>query len=243
MKEAGKKWRNKIEWGLGGKEDPDAFLAIHDSFTTGDFYKMRAIMRAGMTWGKNKKTLDARADIKGKKLWRSESEFNLHKKMVIDFRRGIDTAPEFEGIVYRGSRITEKKMQKTIRRLERKKTFTLEADSSGTRLEDVAQDFMTHSDRPVALLYRFNQRSGKSIENASRFTSEGEVVIRQKTRFDLVKIHYKSDEVRARAIGDLFKFRRTKNVVFGKEEELNLDSKEYFKNFPKADIIIEVEEI
>ena len=94
------------------------------------------------------------------------------------------------------------------------------ADSSGTRRSKTATNFLksegtTRTKKRV--LYWFNQRSGKSIERASTFSKEQEVVIEQKTRFDLVKVHRVDPDMP--------------------------DTGTPFEKFPDADIIIELEEI
>jgi len=75
-------------------------------------------------------------------------------------------------------------------------------------------------------LYWFNQRSGKSIERASAFENEKEVVILQKTRFDLKEIYNKEEGYRK---------------DYDMNDEVNHDKS--FELFPDADIIIELEEI
>jgi len=108
----------------------------------------------------------------------------------------------------------------------RKGSLKMTADSSATWDTKVANDFLTgrleKDEKGVPLLYWYKQRSGKSIERISSHPSEHEVIIREETRYDVVKVHMDKSEWSA-------------------EEKIQ------FKEFDKPEldniIIIEVEEL
>jgi len=208
-------------------------------FTGNDYKQMRAVMR-----GYDVDSLDPTRDYKDR-MFAHQLDFDRQTEWVANFRKATNNAPEYEGDVFRGLSKSDKDLAPLLKDLIKKKTINMPADSSATRDALHAEKFLRKAGSPKTnkrVMYLFHQRTGRSIDRASQFTKEKEVIIRQKTRFDLVKIHYSSDEVRAEAIGDLFKFRRTKKTVFG-GEELESSSKEYFDKFQDAEIIIELEEV
>ena len=212
IEKAGNKWRESI---YGDKRE-GVLMFTDDSYT-----KMRAIMR-----GYKVDSLDPRLDETygtDRRMFRDQADFDHNKKLVKDFRGSLKTAPEFEGTAWRGVSVPDDKLDRILKKLEKTGTMKLRADSSATRRSKTATNFLksegtTRTKKRV--LYWFNQRSGKSIERASTYSKEQEVVIEQKTRFDLVKVHRIADEV-----------------------NLNEDGERAFDMFPDADIIIELEEI
>ena len=187
----GQKWRDSLT--------DDQAEAIHDNFTGEDYVKMRAVMRGGGAWEDQKNTLDPRElriDMSSKiKLYDSEEDFNYWVDKVDAFRDGIKTAPEFEGVVYRGARVNAVGFQRKIGKLVKEGGMNMPADSSATWDFDTARSFMrttsgSEKREEFPILYWYKQRTGKSIEESSSHSSEHEVIIRQQTRFDLVKVHW-----------------------------------------------------
>ena len=185
------------------------------NFTNTSYVKMRGIMR-----GYNADSLYTLRSGQKEKLFRDQADFDTNKKLVKDFRDALKTAPEYEGTVWRGATVSNDKLERILKKLEKNGTMKMPADSSGTRKAETATSFLTQVNKREGdkrILYWFNQRSGKSIERASTFSKEQEVVIGQKTRFDLVKIHRVDPDMP--------------------------DTGTPFEQFPEADIIIELEEI
>lgn len=187
----GQKWRDSLT-------DEQA-KAIHDNFTGEDYVPMRAVMRGGTYWPDQKNTLDPRElriDTSSKiKLFDSEEDFNFWVEKVDEFRSGIETAPEFEGVVFRGAKVNSVAFQRKIGKLVKEGGMNMPADSSATWDFDTARSFMrssTASDerQEFPILYWYKQRTGKSVEMNSSHSGEHEVIIRQQTRFDLVKVHW-----------------------------------------------------
>ena len=208
------------KWARNNTEDQKKAVA---GFTVGEYKKMRAFMRGNLEEKyKREFSADEIADI---------------KKQVKDFKTAVQNAPEYEGNVFRGVSYDNEKTRKTLNKLRRLKTITMPADSSATRSVRQANRFLESpplpvgrenpSFRPLNIVYWFNQRTGKSIERASKFKFEQEVIIQQKTRFDLVKIYEKKDI--NKMIDEKGGSTQLKNV-----------RKE---NLEKADYIIELEEI
>lgn len=219
---AGDKWARDL------KENQE--VAIKDNFTSNDFVPMRAIMKNGRYWPDQQNTLDPRElrrDPNSKvKLFADEEDFNFWVDKVDDFKSGIENAPEYEGDVFRGTVVNADKAIKSTLDVLRKGTLRMTADSSSTWDTKVANDFLlgrlTADEKGVPLLYWYKQRSGKSIERISSHPNEHEVLIRQETRYDLVKVH---DD----------------------KKEWTAEEKIKFKDFDKPElddiVIIEVEEI
>ena len=208
------------KWARNNTEDQKKAVA---GFTVGEYKKMRAFMRGNLEEKyKREFSADEIADI---------------KKQVKDFKTAVQNAPEYEGNVFRGVSYDNENTRKTLNKLRRLKTITMPADSSATRSVRQANRILESpplpvgrenpSFRPLNIVYWFNQSTGKSIERASKFKFEQEVIIQQKTRFDLVKIYEKKDI--NKMIDEKGGSTQLKNV-----------RKE---NLEKADYIIELEEI
>ena len=224
LKKAGDKWVRS----LSGKDEMGVKL-----FTGNSYPQMRGIMR-----GYTVDSLDQRrSNLKGfgeegrDKMFRSIESFERSKLDVKHFRNALKTAPEYEGTVWRGATVTSEKLERILKKLKDTGTMKMPADSSATRRENTAKSFLTmgagsEKRTEKRLLYWFNQRSGKAIDRASEFEKEEEVVIRQKTRFDLKQIYNKKEG-----------FRKDYDM----DDEVKHDKS--FEMFPDADIIIELEEI
>lgn len=127
---------------------------------------------------------DIRRIQKGDLAGLSESRVRSMRKLTTLMEKAFETAPEFEGEVFRGiGGLSDEVFRKLT---QRGRTMTMQAFTSFSEKKSVAQGFLKKAgENPI--LFRVKDSGGVSIRGLSKFAFEDEVLVPEGTKYKIIK--------------------------------------------------------